>query len=102
MFLWRLVDDESPALYPPRTRSSSVSADGLQLVNMGQSSFLAADAESRCAVGFLAEEYVKEEGRFTQCVLPHLISLTATALRWKPDRLAVSKDNGSGPNRLTP
>jgi hypothetical protein len=90
-FLWRLIDDESLALYPPHAESSGVSADGLQLVNMGQSSFLAADAESRCGVGFLAEEYVKEEGRFAQFVLPRLISLTATALRWEPDRLPSAK-----------
>jgi hypothetical protein len=100
-FLWRLVDDESAGLCPTHSGFSSVAADGIQLVNMGRNSFLATDAEVRCAVGFLSEEYVKDERRFAQAVLPRLINLTAAAVRWKADRLAIRKYNGSGLNRLT-
>ncbi len=72
--------------------SRVVSADGLEVVNMGQRSFMATDAEARCGVGFLAEELLTDGRRFEKLVLAHLLSLTAGALHWKP-RLLPNKKN---------
>jgi hypothetical protein len=92
-FLWRLISDEDAGVLPPRPGFSSVSADGLQVVNMGQRSFMAVDAEARCAVGFLAEEFLRDGRRFEKLVLARLLSLTAGALHWKPC-LLPNKLNG--------
>jgi hypothetical protein len=56
----------------------------MQLVNMGQRGFMAMDAEARCAVGFLAEEFLEDGRDFEKLVLANLLALTAEALRWKP------------------
>ena len=60
---------------------------------MGQRSFMAVDAEARCAVGFLAEEFLRDGRRFEKLVLARLLSLTAGALHWKPC-LLPNKLNG--------
>ena len=91
-FRWRLIRDDDAGVLPPRPGFSIVSADGLQVVNMGQRSFMAMDAEARCGVGFLAEEFLTDGRRFEKLVLAHLLSLTAGALHWKP-RLLPDKKN---------
>ena len=91
-FLWRLISDDDGGVLPAQPGFSSVSADGLQVVNMGQRSFMAVDAEARCAVGFLAEEFLKDGRRFEKLVLARLLSLTAGALRWMP-RLSPNGKN---------
>ena len=100
-FLWRLVSDRDAGWYPPRPGFSSVSSDGIQLVNMGQRSFMAMDAAARCAVGFLAEEFLKEGGLFEKAVLTRLIALTAAALRWKPDLSPKGNKDGFGLTKAT-
>ncbi len=82
-FLWRLVSTEEAGLEAPTTRSSSVSAHGIQFVNMGQQSFLAMDAETRCAVGFLAQAYLRDERCFEHAVVARLLSFMTAALRWR-------------------
>jgi hypothetical protein len=91
-FLWRLISDDDAGVLPPRPSFSSVSADGMQVVNMGQRSFMAMDAEARYAVGFLAEEFLKD-GRFEKLVLARLLYLTAGALRWKPNLLPNGRNS---------
>jgi hypothetical protein len=68
----------------------------MQLVNMGQRGFMAMDAEARCAVGFLAEEFLKNGRRFEKLVLTCLLSLTAGALRWRPGESPGGRNYCSG------
>jgi hypothetical protein len=56
----------------------------MQLVSMGQSSFMAVDAAARRGVGFLAQEFLEDEVLFEKLVLARLVHMTAVALRWKP------------------
>ncbi len=84
IFSWRLVCEDNaaqPFLFP---KSSSVSADGLHLVNLGPGSFLAMDAATGVGVGFLAEGLLKKEGGFEQLVPARLTSMTEVARRWAP------------------
>ncbi len=78
-FLWRLVSDHDAGLCPPWPDFSTLAVDSLCLVNIGQRSFLAVDADARCAVGFLADGLVKDK-RFEELFLAKLLSLTAAAL----------------------
>jgi hypothetical protein len=100
-FLWRLIGDDDAGLLPQPRGFSSVSADGLQIVNMGQQSFLAMDLEARCALGFLAEEFLKDGRRFEKLVLARLLSLTAGALRWKPGSSPGGNGHSSGRSEST-
>jgi hypothetical protein len=86
-FLWKLVSTEDAGLEAPTARSSSVAAHGVQFVNLGQRSCLAMDAETRCAVGFLAQEYLTDE-RFEHAVVARLVSFMMAALRWRPGLLS--------------
>jgi hypothetical protein len=79
-FLWRLISDDDGGLRSPWPHFSSIAADGLSLINIGQRSFLAGDREACCAVGFLAEELLKDEKGFEEFFLTKLLSITATAL----------------------
>jgi hypothetical protein len=79
-FLWRLISDDDGGLNSPWLHFSSIAADGLSLVNIGQRSFLAGDREARCAVGFLAEELLKDDKGFVEFFLTRLLSITETAL----------------------
>jgi len=45
------------------------------------------DAETRCAVGFLAQEYLTDE-RFEHAVVARLVSFMMAALRWRPGLLS--------------
>ena len=79
-FLWRLVSDDDAGLCPPWPDFSTLAVDSLCLVNIGQRSFLAVDADTRCAVGFLADGLVKDDKGFEELFLAKLLSLTAAAL----------------------
>lgn len=92
-FSWRLVCEGSAARSSHFPESSSVSACGLNLVNMGGGSFLAMDAAARVGVGFLAEELVKED-LFNQVVLARLASMTEAARRWLPDSPTKVQEGG--------
>jgi hypothetical protein len=99
-FVWRLILDEDAAVYPPVRELSIVSAGGMRLVNMGQYSFMAMDAEGGCAVGFLGEEVLKDGQRFEKLVLGRLLCLTAEAVRWM-DKSARRNNESPGPVELT-
>jgi hypothetical protein len=90
-FLWRLVTDNDPGLYPPRQGFSGVSADGMHIVNLGHRGFLAVDEETHCAMGFLAEKLLNDGRAFKEIVLVRLLAMT-TALPWKPNRLPNLKE----------
>lgn len=79
-FLWRLVNDHDAGLCPPWPDFSTLVVDSLCLVNIGQRSFLAVDADARCAVGFLSDGLVNDEKGFEELFLAKLLSLTAAAL----------------------
>lgn len=79
-FLWRLISDDDGGPNSPWPHFSSIAADSLSLVNIGQRSFLAGDREARCAVGFLAEELLKDDKGFEKFFLSRLLSITETAL----------------------
>ena len=81
--IWRLISDDDAGPHSPWQGISSVSADGLQLVNLGQHSFMAVDADARCAAGFLGEEFLRDGQRFEKLVLGRLLSLTTQAPRWR-------------------
>ena len=74
-FLWRLVSDDNSGLRPPWPDFRSLSADGLHLTNIGQRSFLAVDREGRCAIGFVAEDLLKDEIG-SEAFLARLLSMT--------------------------
>ena len=95
-FLWRLISDHDAGVHLPPSGFSSVSADGMQVVNMGQRGFMAMDADARCAVGFLAKELLRDGQRFEKLVLARLLSLTAMAIRWKPGQSPNGKDECPG------
>jgi hypothetical protein len=78
-FLWRLISDPDAGLHMPWPDFSMVSANGLLFANIGQRSFLAADREARCAVGFLADGLLEDEEGFEECFLAGLLSMTAAA-----------------------
>jgi hypothetical protein len=78
-FLWRLISDNDGGLQSWR-QFSSIAADGLSLVNIGQRSFLAGDREARCAVGFLPEELLKDDNGFEKFFLSRVLSVTETTL----------------------
>ena len=90
-FLWRLVSDGDSGLRPPWPDFSMVSADGLLLANIGQRSFLAIDSEAECAVGFLAEELVKDTSGFKASFLPKLCSMTMAAIRHNPSHFGPKR-----------
>jgi hypothetical protein len=79
-FLWRLISDDDGELHLPWLHFSSIAADGLSLVNIGQRSFLAGDREARCAIGFLPEELLKDDKGFEEFFLSRLLSITEAAL----------------------
>jgi hypothetical protein len=54
---------------------------GLYCVNLGQRSFLAIDLEAQEAVGFLAEDLVRDEAGFKWPFLAALFSISSRALR---------------------
>ncbi len=81
-FSWRLICEGDAARSWPLPELSSISADGLHLVNIGCNSFLAADAAARVGVGFLENKLVKD-GRFEQVVLARLASMTKAARQWQ-------------------
>ncbi len=88
IFSWRIVcenDAAQPFQFP---KSSSVSADGLHLVNLGPGSFLATDAAAGVGMGFLAEAFLTKGSGFEQVVLTRLASLTEAARCWPPDPMA--------------
>jgi hypothetical protein len=68
-----------------------VSADGLLLANIGQRSFLAIDSEAECAVGFLAEELVKDTSGFKASFLPKLCSMTMAAIHHNPSHFGPKR-----------
>ncbi len=82
---WRLVCEDNAAPPCQSPKSSSISADGLHLVNLGPSSFLALDAAAGVGMGFLAEGILKKEGDFEQIVLARLATMTEAARRYPPD-----------------
>jgi hypothetical protein len=94
-FIWRLIGDDDAGPHSPWQGFSSVSADGLQLVNLGQHGFMAMDADARCAVGFLGEEFLRDGQRFENLVVARLLSLTAAAPRLRPRRSPNRKGNCS-------
>jgi hypothetical protein len=100
-FRWRLVGDEATGLQPSCRRSTCTAADGLQFVNLGQRSFLAMDEAARCAVGFLAHEFLEDEDRFQKSVLARLIAFTAAARRSNTDRPLDAEHGYSGLTRFT-
>lgn len=83
-FLWRVVgepDEGGEASWP----EPGVFADGdLAVVNLGQRTFVAVDAQARHAVGFVEERVVEDKVQFGRVVLDPLISLTTQALDLKP------------------
>ena len=76
LFLWRLVSDNDAGLQPPWPDASTLSADDLYLINMGQRSFLAGDRSARCAIGFVAEALLEDEIGFEESFLTKLLSMT--------------------------
>ena len=78
--MWELVTDDDAGLCPPWPDFSTLAADSLCFVNIGQRCFLAVDADARCAVGFLADGLVKDDKGFEELFLAKLGSLTAAAL----------------------
>jgi hypothetical protein len=79
-FRWRLVSDPLAGLKPPWPEASGVSDEGLRYASFGQSGFVAVDLASREAVGFLAEELMRDDVGFKGTVLGTLFSMTADAL----------------------
>jgi hypothetical protein len=79
-FLWRLISDDEGGLHSPRPHCSSIAADGLSIVSMGERGFLAGDREARCVVGFVVEKLLKYEKGFEEFFLTRLLSITESTL----------------------
>jgi hypothetical protein len=80
-FLWRIVGEaslDSKTSWPEMTVACDA---GLYCINLGQRSFLAIDLKAQEAVGFLAEDLVRDEAGFKWPVLATLFSISARALR---------------------
>ena len=80
-FLWRLVCNADPLVESTAGELSAFSDLGLRYVNIGERGFLAVDLETREAVGFFADQFVKDDPRFRhRPPLDILFCMTAASL----------------------
>lgn len=80
VFRWRVVveADDEPA--PESTSVGQLNKDGLALITLGQSGFLACDAHARLGIAFVTDRFVHDEPGFHQYFLPALISMSSRSL----------------------
>ena len=76
-FRCRIVaeDVDDPAVAEGRPVVARVHSNGLSLINIGQKSFLALDADGRSAVSFVSERLITDETLFRSYFLPALTLL---------------------------
>jgi hypothetical protein len=80
-FLWRIVCESDPQVQSTALRLSAFSDVGLRYVNIGQRGFLSVDLESREAMAFFSDQFVKGKTRFRhRPPLDILFCMTAASL----------------------
>lgn len=75
VFSWRVVV-EADERNPESTSVARLKKDGLALITLCQTSFLASDLQGREGIAFVSERFVHNEGLFQQYFLRALISLS--------------------------
>ncbi len=95
-FTWRIVSEMDGNGSPPWPSFAAFSFGALRFVNIGQHSFVAANLESREAVGFISESLAQDEPGFATIFLSTLFYLTAPILGLTPLKAGCVSKDGRG------